>query len=130
MATLIIASTLWSVHPARATVHAINDFDAAPVKAILRPELGAICACESSYEGTASGKPQQFEKDGVTVRTGRINVLDKGMCQINLKYHQAQALKMKLDLLTEYGNITYANWLYGQQGSKPWNWSAGCWLKK
>lgn len=90
----------------------------------LYPALKRICSCESN--GNPNGEPRQFNVDGSVLR-GRINPADVGMCQINLKYHEAQAKSMNLDLFTAYGNATYANWLYEQDGDKPWNWSKKCW---
>ncbi len=34
---------------------------------------------------------------------------------------------MGLDLFSEDDNIAYANWLYSNEGAKPWVWSQGCW---
>ena len=90
----------------------------------LRQELIPVCACEST--GKVTGTPRQFNKDG-TVVTGKINKLDKGMCQINLHYHESTAKKMGLDLLTEQGNIQYANHLFQTQGYAPWKASSACW---
>lgn len=90
----------------------------------LNPTLKRICSCESN--GSPNGEPRQFNSDG-TVVTGKINPLDTGMCQINLKYHQATADRLGYDLFTEYGNISYATWLYKTQGTTPWNWSKSCW---
>ena len=100
-----------------------------PIKAkeitpILNPALVPVCSCEST--GKPYNKPRQFEKDGSVV-TGRVNRLDKGACQINLHYHQASAEKMGLNLFTEAGNITYANYLYSKQGLAPWKASSACW---
>lgn len=92
-------------------------------KAILRPELEKICACESG-NGTP-GSARQFYEDGTLV-TGKIDPDDRGICQVNLRYHGETAKNMGLDLDTEYGNITYANWLYEKQGSRPWRWSQKC----
>lgn len=91
----------------------------------LYPTLKRICSCEST--GKPYNEPQHYEADGVTVRYGRVNPRDTGMCQINLDYHQASAEAMGLDLFTPYGNATYANILFDQQGSTPWNWSRSCW---
>lgn len=92
----------------------------------LLPELIPICACEST--GSATGTPTHFRKGKVI--QGKINPLDTGICQINLHYHQADAIKMGLDLWKEQDNIRYANYLYEKQGSQPWNWSRSCWGKK
>jgi len=90
----------------------------------LYPLLKRICSCEST--GRPDREPQQFDKNGVVIR-GKINPLDTGMCQINSAYHGDAAEKMGLDLDTEYGNATYAIYLFDTQGSTPWNWSKGCW---
>lgn len=94
------------------------------VAPVLNPTLKKICSCESN--GHAYGEPKQFNSDGSVLR-GKINPLDTGMCQINLKYHQATAERMGYDLFTEYGNASYATWLFDTQGSVPWNWSKSCW---
>lgn len=93
-------------------------------KVTLRPALVPICACESG--GGKTGTPRQFDENGEVLR-GKVNHLDVGMCQVNLKYHQKTAERMGLDLLTEEGNITYANFLYDTQGTRPWTWSRPCW---
>lgn len=95
-----------------------------PVEAVLLKELVPICACEST--GSKYKTPTHYEADG-TVKRGKINKLDIGICQINLKYHESSATKMGLDLFKKGDNITYANYLYKKQGSTPWNWSRECW---
>lgn len=92
---------------------------------ILQGELKRICACEST--GSATAEPQHFEADGYTVRYGRINPQDRGICQINAHYHRDTALSLGLDIETEQGNIAYAQYLYRTQGNQPWFWSKGCW---
>lgn len=91
----------------------------------LNPALVPICSCESKQG--KNGAPTHYEADGVTVLRGRENPDDVGMCQINLHYHNATAIKMGLDLFKREDNITYANWLYEKEGSTPWNWSRKCW---
>lgn len=86
-----------------------------------------MCACESSFEGTATGTPRQFEPDGKTVRYGRVDPDDRGMCQINRRYHGEAAKALGLDLETADGNASFANHLYRTQGLTPWKWSRGCW---
>ena len=90
----------------------------------LRLELVKICACES---GQGTGKPQQFNISTGEVLRGVKNPKDIGACQINLFWNGAIAEKMGLDIFKESDNIIFANWLYGQQGSKPWSWSKNCW---
>ena len=93
-------------------------------KTTLYPELVPVCSCESM--GRPDRKPRHYEEDGVTVLRGKINPLDVGACQINLKYHEQAATSMGLDLFKEEDNYAYANYLYDQQGFKPWSWSAHC----
>lgn len=88
------------------------------------PLLKRICSCES-MQGP-NGTPQQFNADG-TVIYGKVNPQDTGACQINLTYHKAEAERLGFDLLTWDGNVGFANWLYTQEGSTPWNWSKSCW---
>lgn len=85
---------------------------------MLTGELRRICQCESGL--------RQYGSDGKVLR-GVVNPDDVGICQINLKYHQKKALELGEDLFTEAGNIRYAQWLYRQEGSRPWSWSRGCW---
>jgi len=97
-------------------------------KETLHPSLKKVCSCEST--GRPDKEPQHYENDGVTVRYGRINPLDKGLCQINLFYHEETATKMGLDLLKEEDNIKYANYLYEKEGLTPWRYSSSCWGEK
>jgi len=92
-------------------------------QAILNPLLKPVCACESSFEGRSNGTPQHFEEDGVTVRTGRVNPADRGICQINTTVHSSTLASMGLDVEKEADNITFANWLFKTQGFTPWRWS-------
>lgn len=96
-----------------------------PVKPTLNPALKRVCSCESN--GRPDLEPNHYEADGVTVKRGRINNLDIGMCQVNLYYHEAEATRLGLDLFKEEDNITYANRLYEREGLTPWAWSKQCW---
>lgn len=91
------------------------------------PVLLAICTCESSL---GSGKPEQFEADGVTVRTGRVDPRDTGACQINTYYHLDTSKKLGYDIYTLEGNWGYAKYLKETQGTRPWNASRSCWQNK
>lgn len=82
------------------------------------PILEKIALCESGGN--------HFDVNGEVLR-GRKNSQDIGLFQINLFYHQSQAEKLGLNLFTEQDNITYALWLYNQQGTRPWLASAQCW---
>lgn len=96
----------------------------------LHKEMRPICGCESG--GGPNHPPRQFEADGITVRLGRVNSNDVGACQINTEPrngHVFMAPKLGFDLWTTEGNIAYANWLYEQEGTTPWNSSKACWGK-
>jgi hypothetical protein len=90
--------------------------------------LFAICTCESDIFGL--GHPTQYEKDGVTVLTGRVDNRDTGMCQINKGYHLQTSIKLGYDLDTPQGNWDYAKHLFNTQGTQPWSASKACWSKK
>lgn len=93
----------------------------------LHPALKPVCACESSFEGNKYGTPRHYEKDGITVRTGRVNPQDRGMCQLNAYYWRDKALSLGFDIETREGNIKMANWIHSQHGLQPWKWSRHCW---
>lgn len=90
------------------------------------PLLKRICSCEST--GRPDQEPQQFDSEGEVIK-GKINPLDTGACQINLKYHGEAAKTLGYDLFSRDGNLGYANHLYTKQGSQPWDWSKGCWTQ-
>lgn len=90
------------------------------VRPIVHSQLLEIARCESENN--------HFDKDGSVLR-GKINNQDVGRFQINLEYHEKDAVKLGYDLFTEEGNTNYAVWLYEKEGSKPWNWSKHCWGK-
>lgn len=79
-----------------------------------------IATCESSL--------RQFETDGSVVR-GKANPKDVGLFQINEEYHLKKSQELGFDIYTAKGNIDYAMYLMKTQGSKPWHWSKGCWVK-
>jgi len=120
--TLHSEATLAENITATSTVEVVEETESVE----LYPALKRVCGCESA--GDPNAEPQHYEADGVTVRYGRINSQDVGMCQINLYYHEATAIKMGLDLFNREDNIRYANYLYETQGLTPWNWSKKCWL--
>lgn len=93
-------------------------------KVQLKSELVPICACESA--GSKYAIPRHFKKDGSVLR-GEVVSDDIGLCQINRHFHGARAESMGLDLFSVEGNIQYANYLYGREGSKPWLASKSCW---
>ena len=77
-----------------------------------------IARCESTFRHTLS--------DG-TVLHGRVDPADVGVMQINMRYHEAHAKQLGLDLTDLYGNMAYARDLYERLGTQPWNASASCW---
>lgn len=82
------------------------------------PIMAKIARCESGY--------RQWDKNGDVLR-GVQNSLDKGVMQINEKYHLAASKRLGYDLSTLEGNLAYARHLYTQEGTRPWFWSKGCW---
>lgn len=77
-----------------------------------------VAECESKF--------RQFNKDG-TVLQGEVNPKDKGVFQINIKYHLADSKKAGLDIYTLEGNLKYAQILYKRNGTRDWNASKECW---
>ena len=82
------------------------------------PVMIRIASCESGL--------RQFNMDGTVLR-GVINPKDIGVFQINTDYHLEEAERLGIDIFTTKGNLEYAYVLYINEGTKPWNWSAGCW---
>ena len=80
--------------------------------------LKRIAICESG------GK--HFDDNGQVIK-GKINPLDTGKFQINLKYWGDEAKRLNYDLFKEEGNTLMALWIYEHYGTKPWNWSKHCW---
>ena len=74
-----------------------------------------ISQCES--------KLRQFNDDGSVVRGP---TKDIGLFQI-APFWIPTAKKLGYDVFTERGNISFALWLYKQQGTSPWNSSKYCW---
>ncbi|MBI3984301.1 hypothetical protein HY346_03305 [Candidatus Microgenomates bacterium] len=69
----------------------------------------------------------QFEKDGETVRYGRVNKNDRGLFQINSRWHKKPCADKGWDIETADGNMRCAIALYKREGTKPWNWSKAGW---
>lgn len=90
----------------------------------LAPKLKVICACESA--GRPDAVPQQYERDGVTVLTGKVTPEDTGMCQINTRFWGAEARRLGLDLNDPHDNVEMANYIYRQYGARPWYPSKAC----
>lgn len=103
---------------------AVEQSGSVDVQTVLPPTLKRICSCEST--GYPDREPRQFESDG-SVKRGRINPLDTGMCQINLHYWGDGARSLGFDLFSEEGNKRMALWIYERHGTQPWDWSSACW---
>jgi hypothetical protein len=84
------------------------------------PIMSDIARCESHF--------RQFDKNG-SVHRGKVNNKDVGVMQINEYYHSETAEKLGLDIYTIEGNVTYARYLYGKEGTRPWTSSKPCWGK-
>src|SRR3989338_2804861 len=84
------------------------------------PILAEIARCESRFRHTG--------EDGKVIR-GEASREDVGVMQINEFYHEERAEKLGLNLHTLQGNLAYAKWLYGKEGTLPWYSSAKCWQR-
>ena len=85
------------------------------------PVMADIAYCESRF--------RHVDSNGNLYR-GEINYLDVGVMQINEYYHLTQAVKLGYDIYTLDGNLTYARWLYNEEGTVPWLSSSLCWEKE
>jgi hypothetical protein len=52
-----------------------------------------------------------------------------GLFQVYASVHAAVAKSMGMDIYTADGNMAYARYLYGQDGTDPWLDSFSCWHK-
>lgn len=82
--------------------------------------MAAIAQCESHQE--------QFDSSGHVLH-GIVNPDDVGYFQINKYYNGAEAKRLGYDINTESGNIGFALYLYGKEGTAPWDASKSCWSK-
>jgi hypothetical protein len=82
------------------------------------PIMVRIAKCESRL--------RQYGSNGEALR-GEQNPLDRGLFQINEKYHLKNAIDMGIDIHTPEGNILYARYLYDRNGTRDWAWSQKCW---
>jgi peptidoglycan hydrolase-like protein with peptidoglycan-binding domain len=81
------------------------------------PVMIAIAACESG--------PRQFANNGTPLLGGTGTMV--GVFQIDETIHYARALSLGFDIDTLMGNLEYARYLYGAEGTEPWISSFGCW---
>ncbi len=84
------------------------------------PVLAEIARCESRF--------RQFDEKGQLLR-GEAVSQDIGVMQINEYFHAKAAKDLGYDLKTIDGNLGYAQYLYGKEGTAPWKPSQNCWGK-
>ena len=82
------------------------------------PVMIAIAACESG--------PRQFASSGAPLYAGTDDEM-VGVFQIDESIHYAPALALGFNIDTLAGNLGYARYLYGAEGTGPWISSFGCW---
>jgi hypothetical protein len=81
------------------------------------PVMIAIAKCESGL--------RQFKSDGTPLLGGTGTMV--GVFQIDETTHYTAALALGFDINTVAGNLGYARYLYGAEGTEPWISSFGCW---
>src|ERR1700690_4182640 len=82
------------------------------------PVMIAIANCESGF--------REFNSDGSVLHGGTDDSMT-GIFQIDPSIHASKALSMGFDLNTVDGNMGYARYLYGAEGTTPWISSFPCW---
>lgn len=82
------------------------------------PVMIAIAKCESG--------PRQFQADGDPLYAGTDNLM-VGVFQIDAAIHTLPARALGFDITTLAGNMGYARYLYGAEGTDPWISSFSCW---
>lgn len=82
------------------------------------PVMIEIARCESKF--------RQFGSDGKVLRGGWSGNM-VGTFQFFESVHSSFATKLGFDLTTLKGNLGYAEYLYTQSGTTPWNSSKACW---
>ena len=73
----------------------------------------AVVSCESSW------RPHLKSRQG-----------DLGLAQINPRWHERRAKALGFNIRTPGGNIDYAFYLMGEEGTEPWTASQHCWEPK
>jgi hypothetical protein len=81
------------------------------------PIMISIAKCESG--------PRQFKSDGTPLLGGTGTMV--GIFQLDETIHYAPAMALGYDINTIAGNMGYARYLYGIDGTEPWISSFGCW---
>lgn len=81
------------------------------------PVMIAIAQCESSF--------RQFNQNGTPLLGGDGDVV--GVFQLDESSHANAAQSLGIDIDTTAGNLEYARFLYGFEGTTPWFSSYSCW---
>jgi len=81
------------------------------------PVMVSIARCESGF--------RQFAPDGSVLYGGTGDAM-VGIFQI-ASGHSAEASALGFDIGTVAGNLSYARFLFGEQGTEPWISSFSCW---
>ncbi len=89
------------------------------------PVMIGMCGCESEF--------RQYREDGtllvsrwINPETNKRGSTASGVCQITYKNHYKNWTKSpKTDITTLEGNLTYARWLYQQNGTSDWEQCGG-----
>lgn len=82
------------------------------------PVMIAIARCESG--------PRQFAANGSPLYAGTDDLM-VGIFQLDSAIHTAPAAALGFDITTAAGNMGYARYLYGAEGTEPWISSFPCW---
>jgi hypothetical protein len=82
------------------------------------PVMIAIAKCESG--------PRQYAADGAPLYAGTDDLM-VGIFQIDSAIHTTPARALGFDITTLTGNMGYARYLYGAEGTEPWISSFSCW---
>jgi hypothetical protein len=108
---------------ATSTTPALDPYNSTDVATAVRsyfadiPVMAAIAKCESSFT--------QYNTNGSVLKGGSGGMI--GVFQINKSVHAKFALSLGDDITTLAGNMTYARYLYNNEGTEPWDSSKGCW---
>lgn len=125
-AHLVNVAEASEIEPKTVLIEAVKSGGGDGVAEGLVPALKPVCACESA--GRKDREPVHYEADGTTPLIGRIDSDDRGMCQLNLRYHGETAEARGLDVLGSTEDyIEYVNELFEEQGYAPWKASKHCW---
>jgi peptidoglycan hydrolase-like protein with peptidoglycan-binding domain len=119
-ATTTLAPTLTSTPTTTLTTTDPNAGVAAAVASYFAdiPVMIAIAKCESG--------PRQFQADGAPLYAGTDDEM-VGVFQIDAAIHTLPARALGFDITTLAGNMGYARYLYGAEGTDPWISSFSCW---